>query len=1536
MAYDELGNWMEEEDPDAPKYPGFKALRSSDGSTYYVPSGERVDPGQTGTSLSQDEIPIPFVSLPNVPKEDVTPQKPSDGPAVATETSPTVYDVTPPETVPETPAEQLQKLLPEKDPFEAVAERVRRRAPPRPPEETPPPPPSGRDPLEFATAPIRMGAAKFLEHPGNLLYGIPAALTGLLADIEEATPKTDAPISGRRVGGVADYSGGGGMRDASKYLKELAEGSKRGIAKATLTEGQKPATPIEQATTWMGEYAQPTKNVSAVATMGLAATGAAIRGGMTGFSESDVPIPKLIREAGAAEDPFKKLMGIPEAGAPVAKGQGQFPQQNVAPGPPVKVSPAPNAPKSPAPLTPGSTIVPMPPPMPNVPYAPTPAPATTKEGKPKKELKYKSETYVPEGMVIPPPDQRVTKPPNLKQSQGRLKKDGTRTGGETDEQFAKRFENAWIFKEVQARMYSPTAAATFQSVNGMQRMPASEYRALAYSGAALVGVALSGIMFKKFYTGKGVPNFRPVENAAPGTMAISTKWDLARVYDDINASLRRIGRRAGIDREVVDRLMQTFRIQTRNGGRALADSAIMDGRMETPSFRFIAPMSLKKMGEASSPQSNEYLKLWSKADDLTNELRKRKFESGEAVPTIEGQTISDVVKLISDMEKANPALKDMQKANQGWNTAIRSFLRDGEYSTLTKEEFNFLQRNNKNRVGKDVDTPIASQANEARRLIKERLDNEAIGKYVDEMRKVQPSLFVRTSKEELEANPTWATRVVKFKREGKMEYYTSDPHIAAVLKTDHHVITGLAGNTFYTTKRILESTTTGNLAPQFSVTSAIRSYWIAKFTTEKGFRAPTAVGSVMAIPQQLIPQIAKSISNGLDRGSAGMLKEMFETGALGQFIGSGWMDGLSKRLAVAFEESVYAQLKRTGSHRGSVLEQLHQSSAMQAIDKWYDRNAATSNTVAGARHFWNAWKASIEAVHSSVSFNYVKRNIGRDELPSLAERARRLTGDPRTGGEMFVGGRQGGREIPYESNRKLDQLIANTLVKGYGYTLDAAREAIPWWNPTLQGVKRLGEAWAHDPIRFSRSVGMYAMAPAAGLFYFAKSLDSPTPDGKLGGDPNGRSYVDYCISGRNAYNSQMNFCIPLPGRPVEDSVELTFFHELNPFRRAMEISLHHMLGGGVSQEDFARSQPFLPNDHITSRRSLKEDMMIAAHSFLDTAVIPPMPPIVNFALGTMGIRGPQGIFGGDAYAVKSDPFNQNGGLNTSLEIASRALMGGIAESLGQFYANTINSTGTALEAVGHGAQGAGATFVKKTPILRDITHIMPDRSNNTDMTKEVFEHQKEFNDMARFYKKWTVKGGAIGTSPASAGGEIAVTEQLGLQRLGPGNPGLQQPDPDNPMYIAFMQKFYDRFMKESPNMVKGEDKGGIAFKSMWRNYGRATQKLERLKDVNYGTYARWQEEMEPAAREELETNGIDTTDRREVVNFYRRMQFDALRVINYTRRSVEQEMSEEASAQAGKPVQVRLKDIQPFLSTMQNIQNALQPAASFMFPDLLQ
>src|SRR5262245_29261179 len=194
---------------------------------YYRPKTS-ASPAVVGTQLSQDEIPIPYVSLPDVPKE--APAQPDV--VKPTELPPKDYEVTQPEPVPETPAEQLEKLLP------------------------PEPPSDERNLLEKITAPERLGMAKFLEHPGNLVYGVSGTLAELLAGIEEMTPGTYVdPRTGATIKGVKT----GTARAAADWLKAAQASSKRGIAKITLTEGQKPVTPLEKLGSYLGEYSQPTK-----------------------------------------------------------------------------------------------------------------------------------------------------------------------------------------------------------------------------------------------------------------------------------------------------------------------------------------------------------------------------------------------------------------------------------------------------------------------------------------------------------------------------------------------------------------------------------------------------------------------------------------------------------------------------------------------------------------------------------------------------------------------------------------------------------------------------------------------------------------------------------------------------------------------------------------------------------------------------------------------------------------------------------------------------------------------------------------------------------------------------------------------------------------------------------------------------------------------------------------------------------------------------------------------------------------------------
>ncbi len=1454
------------EDPDAPKIPGAKAMRTSEGYTYYVPTGEP-------SAIEATTVPL------------------DPGITVTAEPTPTPEVVTTP-GVPTGTNEELAKLAPSPvDELKDLAANLREAPPPeeKPPEEQPETPKQPqRGFAEAATAPVRMGVAKALQHVPGLVYGIPAQLADLLANIEETGAEQGSTLATTKVPGLPS------TRDVAKWLHEAAEGSKTLTEKITGTEGQKPVTPLEKGATWTGEYVMPNKALTVGATTGLALTGAAIRGGMTAFGPEDVPIPPFIREAKGAEDPFAN---VPTSGTFFGGQQPkQFPNA-----PPVKAAPTASAPVIAQPVAPGSTIIPA-----------APGTVITQETSRGKASK-KAPVTVPEGFVIPPPDTRMTPMPKLKQG-----------AKETKEHYDARVETAWQANEVKARQYTPTATETFRSVQGWQKTSTSSYKLMGAAAATLVGLALGPYALRAMRLG-AVPGIRgaairPVGNAAPGTVAATGLRDVMRAYgDDIVAPLTNAASRAGVSPTVLNRLDNNFRIMSRNGGRSLADSAVDTGTLVTPTFKFQAPVALNDLARAATPQSERYLKLLDTADKLNKAASTTAAMkgTGKVVNTINGMTIQDVLQGMKNLEAAFPEIKAYATANRKWNKALVRFRASGEYATITPQQATAMNQLEKNRLGgRYEEGAMAGQSQIARREITQRLNNEAIGQYVDETIAAHPGMFVRVTQEQLRDNPAWRDNSISFLRRGVREYYTTDPLIAGILRSDHYQITAAGAQAANLTTRTLQATTTGVLAPGFSVTNAVRSWWIAKFTTEQGMKKPSILGSVLAVPQQLAPQVARVSARGLDDGGAGYLR---------RFLGDQYVDSLAKYLTDSYMNSVYHQLKVAGTHRGTYTETQQALSALQAGSQKMRAAAQTDPGLKGALALWDTWKASLEAIHNAPAFNFFRRNVGGAfDDATLALKARRLTGDPRTGGELFW---KPGRErfqIPFESRGSVDDALLSTLMRGYGFTMEAGRRSIPWWNATLQGAKRIGEAYLDNPIRFTLNVGKWAIAPEVVATFYTKSL---------GNDPNGRSYYDYKMFGRSQYNRQMNFYFPIPGKPAEDGVEVPYVHELNPFRRGIEDAMHHAFGNNLPPE----SPLFLP-DNVTKRNSVQQDMWNAAWGFLETAVIPPMPPIIGAAFGLQGFSSPQGIVGGEAYKIKSDPYNQNGGLPTSLELFSRALIASVADSVAKFYVAATNDRDSDLSGkVLNGLKEAGKPFIQRTPFLRNITGILPDRSNNTDLAREVFEKQKAANQIAQFYRK-EQRGGDITNKPASKGGGIAEVEEYGLQHLSPGSPGLPLDAPTNPLYIEYMKEFYNRFMKESPNPVKGQDEGGVAFKSLWRNYGTSSRKLAELRSVNEGTYARWQENLDPRVKEELERNNVDTTSRREVVNFYRRMEFDALKTINYVFDSTDKILSDRATAAAratnpsAPPVKISIKTIQPYLPGT----GGAVPEAPFMFPDLLE
>lgn len=1053
-------------------------------------------------------------------------------------------------------------------------------------------------------------------------------------------------------------------------------------------------------------------------------------------------------------------------------------------------------------------------------------------------------------------------------------------------------------KNVQPRLSQTVAQPVrIESIGGPTTISNAELSTIGGLAAVSLGMAFAPKVFSKLKLGRvSALNPRPVREAVPGTVAISKPGDLARTYDDANAGAMRILRRAGVSTSAADEVWKTMRIQTRATANALTDSAVNVGRMESTAFTFATRVPLAQLVRLETPQVSQYLHVMDTIDDIKQlSLGQRsgrptaqtRVNAGPI--TVRGMTLADAWALKQSLEQAHPEVAEISKAYKDNLKSMRRFETTGEYATLSTKDARFQNAQRSNYVpfggarvfGEPAErgSAIESLAKEMRVRLRNRLQNEAVGKYVDEARRAQSDLFKPVTSEQLKDNPNWRKNVIEFKRRGNVERYTTDPLLADVLRMDPYAMQSLPGQIVYTTKRLMEVGTTGELAPWFAVTSMIRSWQIGKLTAERGMKSPTALGTMAAIPQQVLPQLANRIAPMLDAASGGWLGNVF---------GQGNVQALGQRLAVAYGRSLFAQLQTVGGGRGSILQQ-----QVSANNRLTD---AISHASGPFKELLEGYRALLNSVHNAPAFNYARRNRGRVALPELAMRARHMTGDPRVGGEFFTKATGSDRPAPirFENDQSRLSQTLGKVTKGYGLATEFGRGWIPWYNATIQGVKRIGEAYLADPAQFMMRAWLYQGLPAASTYFGARAL---------GTDSNGRSYVDYMMNGRSEYNKMMNFYIPVPGRPAEDGIEMPGFHEMTYLKHLMEVGLDHAFRSSIFKES--------------------EDFWRATTGFLGIVAEPPLPPSGNILLASQGMMGPQGVFTGEAFRKKSDPFDQLGGLPPSIELYARALMPGVADVVGTGYAAYSQTPKGLLASIANGLGATSRRLVEKTAIVRDVFNLHAPVSGNNAITEELFKKNRAIRNLESYFKTWETQGGQIGAKPRSAGGEAVATEKLG-ERPPAQAAGLNQPPPTNPLYELFAQQVHQKFAQDNPSTRKGESTGAIGFLSLWNRYGIATRQLERIKKVNEGNNVTWQDQL--AGREDqvgyLKKNGVNPTSIHEVRNFYERQRQDVARVLLFTIRSVEDQFSK----QLGRPI--KIEDINPYGKGLDDVPEALDAAPS--------
>lgn len=1023
------------------------------------------------------------------------------------------------------------------------------------------------------------------------------------------------------------------------------------------------------------------------------------------------------------------------------------------------------------------------------------------------------------------------------------------------------------------------------TVGGPTQVRHSELYTLGGLAAATLGMAFAPQIFANFKMGR-VPALRSVREAAPGTMDITQSHDLLATYADVNAgatqAMRRVLRRNGMDPKALSDVEATMQMQTRATAHALADGAVSAGRMETPAFTFQSRVPLATLSPMESKPVSDYLHVMHTIDDIKKESIRQLNRRIQAGPiTIRGLDLQQATAIKKALEQSNPEVVEISKAYKENLKSLRKFETTGEYGTLSTSKVRHLNKDESNTVpwngpvttGEAIErgSAIASLATYMHRHIVSRLQNEAVGLYVDSMKRVEPGMFRRVTSEELQANQHWKKNTVTFKRRGIEEHYTTSPLIADVLRMDPYYMHSVPGQMAHTLKRIYEVTTTGEFAPWFAPISMTRNYFLGKISAPGKTKSPTMLGTAYAIPQQLVPQLAGVISKSLDKSTGGWLSHVFP---------QNFADALSLRMADAYTRSLYHQLQTVGGGRGSILQQqtVATNKFMTAVHN------ITSPVGTPFKAFVEGYHALLNAVHNAPSFNWASRNYGKMPLTKLAQEARGLTGDPRLGGQYLTRGEGVGKKaVPIrfvnEESRvshTMGQLLRGTI----GPLSEGARTTVPWFNTTLQGILRLSRAYLEDPVKFTTRLWLYHMLPAAAGYTWNRAI---------GTDPNGMDYSDYQMNRRTDYNKLMSFYMGVPGKPAEEGVEIPRVHEPSIAAHLMEIALDHAFRSSIHTES--------------------EDFLRAAKSFVGVVADPPWPTAWGLALAHAGMAVPMGMFGGEAYTKKVDPFDQSAGLPHSVELYARSIGPGIADVLGQGYSAFANTPDGIARSIQNGLKAVGRRGVEKTPYLRDVLNMHAPMTGNNAITEELFQKQKAIRQLESYYREWDKGEGLIGSKPRSKGGEVLAAGKLG-ERPPSESAGINQPAPTNPLYLMLMQEVHNKFIKDAP-FTAGKnptETGAIGFQSLWNRYGIATRQLNRIKKVNEGNNVTWQEELKqrPEQLAYLKRNNVDPTNIREVRNFYERQRQDVARTILYTIKSVEKDFSE----RIGQPI--KIEDINPY------------------------
>ena len=933
------------------------------------------------------------------------------------------------------------------------------------------------------------------------------------------------------------------------------------------------------------------------------------------------------------------------------------------------------------------------------------------------------------------------------------------------------------------------------------------------------------------------------------TILMDTQQPLGDIYE----------RSGGVNPESLRERVDT---DTHSGGATRVEEALNTGVMtfqDGSDFSApIAPRTLRQRADQLDPQTrqdvNDFIILGDMTDDLriairdgigdraanVVNLRQRLREAQDiqqrtpvvtdfanqyrsvtnaARDMLDGQLLSRDARLKLDQERPNYVPLEIGDIDQSAPLGRRLQQAEASVGQPRSEDWFVKRRESLATYDRTRRTdPFEVLENYLKASMNSRLKNDTRRAYVDGLR-ANPNSVKSIRKARPTEEGAYASRVVPVYRNGKREAYISTQLQADLLRFDPYIA---KHPIMQSVKRTAEQTVTGPLSGFFAFTTAMRDMVAGAVLRPKGVATGGPIAVTRAAGMQMLARAQDAIARGIQT------RVMNDT-VLGRIASRTGLDRMAQSMADAYAKSYYHLANSQGGFSASqMVNQIEVSNRMfqQVIDtitsSRVTNNAVTNNMLTrfGAstvRGVAEGFVGIFNSIQEAPQFASVVKQLDKGvDAKTAVRNARQIAGDVTRSGRVY---RADGNKIGADIVNDNDMLaLIGARVSG---PLQFTRESAMFFNPMVQGTRRLLASFIDDPVGTNLRAWTYVGIPTLAAYTWNEML--------------GEEYNDYAVLRRSSRDAVMNLYIGRPGLPPEQGIEIPLPHEMllfsGPFIRAM-----YSMGRGESSEEFNRA-------------------MIATGQTIGLSSLDVSYPQVMVAIASAaGIGGVDSFFGTSGYAVREDNigvFSQNtenvirdlfgvvGAVGLEAAFAVQASEG---EDFNAFY-DTVMTEYLRRAPIAHnmlGLQEPGS------PYFSEVGQYNMEKTDAILRFRQIYD---EFYNPDRFNEDGTRRLLSTGFTTNRFDEDY---EGLPNAYFGP---SLQQA-PTNPLIERFGARVRTYLQTNAETGITG-------IESRIRNYNKALRELRSYTvghDTSYETFMEGLEGQESPVRELVEELNIDPTN----------------------------------------------------------------------------